>query len=294
MACDKKDEKDDVSPTDKKGKRGSVFGSLFKNRVTSPTAEKSERDAMTNGDVAPVSDTAPRIEEPIENKPIDTAALTAPTDTVATPPAAEEPTTAHTTEAPKTEKKGGLLGFMKKNEGKKEAKEEAKEDRAAATIANDPIAAASAEPTEAAATHHAVTMDPTTESSSPTTEDRPARENKRSTSLFFNKKQPVTSEADDTITDPKREKSPLPGGKFIGGLVRRASRAIKSEGSKEKTPPAEPTPAAHVNGTTEAATDAPAVAPETTETKPTEHTTEPIHSTHEPLATATPEVKATA
>ncbi|KAJ9607955.1 hypothetical protein H2200_008034 [Cladophialophora chaetospira] len=302
VTTDKKEDKEDVSPVEKKGKRGSVFGNLFKNRVTSPSTEKSEKDALTPSDVPPVSETAPKLEEPIENKPIDTAAVTAPVDTVATPSAAEEttkePTLAtETSTAPKTDKKGGLLGFIKKAEGKKEDK---KEDKAGEAIAKDPVAAASAEPTESATTHQAVTTERATETSVPVTEERPARDGKRRTSLFFNKKQNETSEADDTVTEPtKREKSPLPGGKFIGQLVRRASKAIKSEGPKDKTPAAEPATAATATEPT-AASETPAVAaaPEateaTTETKLAEPTTEPIHATPEPVATTAPEVKATA
>ncbi|KIW67434.1 hypothetical protein PV04_06690 [Phialophora macrospora] len=291
VASDKKEEKEDSSPVEKKGKRGSVFGSLFKNRISSPTAEKSEKEAVATSDVPPVSETAPKLEEPIENKPIDTAAVTAPVDT----PATEEPAVAETS-APKTDKKGGLLGFIKKTEakleGKKEVKEEAKEDKAGEAIAQDPVAAASAEPTEPVSAHQAVTTEPTTESSVPTTEERPARDNKRRTSLFFNKKQAETSEADDTVAEPKREKSPLPGGKFIGQLVRRASKAIKSDGAKDKTA-AEPAPA---TASTEATTsETPAAVPDAAEPTPTEPpAAEPIQSAPEPVVTTVPEVKATA
>ncbi|OQU96657.1 Pleckstrin -like domain-containing protein isoform 1 [Cladophialophora immunda] len=289
VASDKKEEKEDVSPTEKKGKRGSVFGSLFRNRVASPTTEKSEKDAMATSDVPPVSETAPKIEEPIENKPIDAAAVTAPVDTVTTP--AEEPAAAgESSSAPKTEKKGGLISFIKKTEakleGKKETKEESKEDKAAEAIAKEPVAAASTEPAETAAPTEAAA-----ETTAPATEERPARDNKRRTSLFFNKKQHETPEADDTVAEPKREKSPLPGGKFIGQLVRRASKAIKSEGPKEKT--AEPA-AAPASATEAPASETPVVAPEAAETKPAEPVPEPVQSTPEAVATTAPEVKATA
>ncbi|ETI22177.1 hypothetical protein G647_06250 [Cladophialophora carrionii CBS 160.54] len=300
---DKKEEKEDSSPVEKKGKRGSVFGSLFKNRMASPTAEKSEKEAVATSDVPPVSETAPKLEEPIENKPIDTAAVTAPVDTVATPLAAEEaakePTAAETTAAPKTDKKGGLLGFIKKTEakleGKKDVKEETKEDKAGEAIAQDPVAAASADPAEPVSAHQAVTTEPSTETSAPTTEERPVRDNKRRTSLFFNKKQPETTEADDTVAEPKREKSPLPGGKFIGQLVRRASKAIKSDGAKEKTPAETTAPATASTEATTSTSETPAAVTDTTEPTPAEPVTaEPIHSTPEPVATTVPEVKATA
>jgi hypothetical protein len=295
VTTDKKEEKEEASPVEKKGnKRASVFGSLFKNRITSPSAEKSEKDAMTSSDIPPVSETAPKLEEPIENKPIDTAAVTAPVDTVTTPaaPATEEPAT-----AAKTDKKGGFLGFIKKTEAKVEGKKEAKEeDKAAEAIAQDPVAAAApVEASEPTATEP-VASEATPEVPAATTEERPARDNKRRTSLFFNKKQAESSEADDTVAEPKREKSPLPGGKFIGQLVRRASKAIKSEGPKEKTPTTEAstTPAA-APATTEATTETPvATAAETSEAKPVEPVTEPIQSSPEPVATTAPEVKATA
>lgn len=288
VAADKKEEKEDVSPTDKRAKRGSVFGTFFKNRVTSPTTEKSEKEAA-NPDVPPVSETAPKIDEPIENKPIDTAAVTAPVDTVETPAATSEepakdatPATAETSTAHKSDKKGGFLGFIKKTEaileGKKEHKEEAKEEDKAADV---PAATATG-PAEATST------EPGTEAPA-ATEERPARDNKRRTSLFYNKKKSETSDAEDPAAEPKREKSPLPGGKFIGQLVRRASKAIKSEGPKEKSA-AEPT------ATTEATTaETPATAAEDPETKAADPVPEPAPSAPEPVATTTaPEVKATA
>ncbi|KIX94384.1 uncharacterized protein Z520_09770 [Fonsecaea multimorphosa CBS 102226] len=290
VASDKKEEKEEVTPTEKKNKRGSVFGSLFRNRVASPTTEKSEKDATASSDVPPVSETAPKIEEPIENKPIDTAAVTAPVDTVTTPPVEEPAAAGESSAAPKTEKKGGFIGFIKKTEakleGKKETKEETKEDKAAEAIAKDPVAAASTEPTEPAAPTEAAAE------TTPATEERPARDNKRRTSLFFNKKQQDTAEAEDTVAEPKREKSPLPGGKFIGQLVRRASKAIKSEGPKEKTP-AEPA-AAPTSAPEAPVSETPAVAAEAAETKPAEPVSEPIQSTPEPVAATVPEVKATA
>ncbi|OAL36998.1 hypothetical protein AYO20_03767 [Fonsecaea nubica] len=292
VASDKKEEKEDASPTEKNRKRGSVFGNLFRNRVGSPTTEKSEKDALTTSDVPPVSETAPKIEEPIENKPIDAAAVTAPVDTVTTPPVEEPAAASEASAAPKTEKKGGLISFIKKTEakleGKKETKEETKEEKAAEAIAKDPVAAASTEPTEPAASTEAAA-----ETATPATEERPARDNKRRTSLFFNKKQHEATEGEDTVAEPKREKSPLPGGKFIGQLVRRASKAIKSEGPKEKTP-AEPAAPAAASTTEAPASETPAIAPEAAEAKPVEPVPEPIQSTPEAVVTTAPEVKATA
>lgn len=263
---------------------------MFKNLVTSPTTEKTEKDATASTDVPPVSETAPKLEEPIENKPIDTAAVTAPVDTVETPAATtEEPATATpAVESSKTEKKGGLLGFIKKTEAKlegkkehkEEAKEESKEEKAPETIAKDPVAAASAEPTTETAGTEPVAETPVAK------EERPARDNKRRTSLFFNKKRTETSDAEDGAAETKREKSPTPA-QFIGNLVRRASKAVKSEGPKEKT-------AAEPATTEPTTTEAPAVE-EAEESKIVgDVVPEDLHAPVEPATPVVPEVKATA
>ncbi|KAK5021543.1 hypothetical protein LTS07_010950 [Exophiala sideris] len=302
---EQKTDKEPITPaTEKKNKRGSVFGSFYK-RVTSPTAEKSEEEASAALNLPPVSETAPKLEEPIENKPIDTAAVTAPVDTVETPaatePTAEATTTSAATEpatAPKTEKKGGFLGFMKKTEakqeGKKEHKEETKEapkettteDQAAEIIAKDPVAAASTEATEpviVAAPTETATETPAVK------EERPARENERRSSFFFNKKRTDATETKDGVDSPKREKSPAPG-KFIGNLVRRASKAVRSDGSKEKTATE---PAATSETTT---SETPAVVPEAeeTHTKTDAIAEEPVVTSPEPVVPAAREVQATA
>ncbi|EXJ77797.1 hypothetical protein A1O3_10026 [Capronia epimyces CBS 606.96] len=299
VATDKKEDKEEEAPTDKKAKRGSVFGNFFKHRVTSPTSEKTENEATTSSDVPPVSETAPKLEEPIENKPINTADVTAPVDAETSAAPAEEPAkdatpvAAEASSTPKTEKKGGFIGFIKKTEakleGKKEHKEEAKEETAAEEIAKDPVAAASTQPTETAVT----------DSAAETKEERPARDNKRRTSLFFNKKRTEATDGEDATAEQKREKSPLPG-KLIGNLVRRASKAVKSEGPKDK--PAEPVtetattaPSAH-----EATTVSETPAPVAEASEPSQITgdvvPEDLVSKPEPATTSStaPEVKASA
>ena len=277
--------------------------------MTSPTTEKTEKEATTS-DVPPVSETAPKLDEPIENKPIDTAAVTAPADTVETPAATEEPAkdlsatpATETATTPKAEKKGGILGFIKKTEakleGKKETpKEEAKAEQAGEAAAKDPVAAAApVEPsTETPATTEAATE-------TPAKEERPARDNTRRTSLFFKNKKDKDATSDaEGATETKREKSPLPG-KFIGNLVRRASKAVKSESPKDKTATetavAEPATKEEETTTepkTEVVTDAPAVpVVEPTESKITgDIVPDDLHATPEPAPAAVPEVKATA
>jgi hypothetical protein len=252
---------------EKKSKRGSIFGGLFaKKDVTSPTAEKAEKDGapsvpVKDTDVLPVSEIAPKIEEPIANKPIDTAAVTAPIDTVQTPAATEstseipkEIIAAETSTTPTKEKKGGLIGFIKKEaaklEGKKDVKKEEvtekKEEKAAEAVSKDPVAAAAA--TDSPAT--------TEETAAPTTEEAKPSDKRRS-SLFGNlsgsvKKITHNSESttDAAVTDAgtKREKSPLP--QRLGSLFRRPSRGVKSEEQKEATTAAtDSTPATETTAT---------------------------------------------
>jgi len=274
-----------------------LFG---KKGFTLPGTEKSEKEAAPakESEVPPVSETAPKIEEPIENKPIDAAAVTGPADTTETAAPAEEPVTEPTpapatTEAataPHSEKKGGLISFIKKAEarleGKKEHKEEAKEDKPAETT-KEPAAAApaSSEPAATESTENGIK------------EERPARE-KRRTSLFgslgtIRKKSPGAAETEEAA-EPKREKSPLPA--KLGGLFRRPSKAVKSEAPKETTP-AESAPATTEAASTETpATDAtPATAaPETTEKTVGEAVPDEPHTSVPEAVPAVPVVQASA
>lgn len=247
---------------------------MFKKSVTSPTTEKTEKEATTS-DIPPVSETAPKLDEPIENKPIDTAAVTAPADdidipstvvpTEETPKDTTTPATTETATPAKTEKKSGIFGFIKKPESKveakKEQKEEAKEEAAAETIAKDPVTAAA--PTETS-TETPATTDSPVDTATPAKEERPARDGTRRTSLFFNKNKKDATSDGEGAPETKREKSPLPG-KFIGNLVRRASKAVKHDTTKEKPATETAVPEPVKESTTDAAPAAPAT--ETPETK---------------------------
>ena len=201
-------------------------------------------------------------------KPLDTAAVVAPVDTVQTPAAVEEPardkptTPAETTSTAKEQKEGGgFLGFFKKQEakmtGKKEPKSEVREDKAAEEVAKDPVAAAAVEPA----------AEPATETPVPV-EERPVNPSRRSSVLErFNtlKKRPnKTSETDavpvEAEAKAKREKSPLPT--RVAGLFRKPSKAVR---------PTEGKATAETNGLTNGHTE-PAAIPEAgeiaTETKP--------------------------
>ena len=118
----------------KGGKRGSIFGNFFSGRkdTTSPTAEKTPTDVAPvvptkDSEVAPVSETAPKIDEPPQSKPIDAAAVTAPVDSAIAAhdlPANSvhaQTTTGAPTKSPTTPShKGGVMGFFKRQDSKLE------------------------------------------------------------------------------------------------------------------------------------------------------------------------------
>ena len=214
----------------------------------------------------------------------------------------KETTAAETATTPTKEKKGGLIGFIKKEaaklEGKKEIKKdetaEKREDKAAENINKDPVATTAT--TEAPLT--------TEETAAPTTEEaRPT--DKRRSSLFGNLSgtvKKITQSSDSTDAEategaPKREKSPLP--QRIGSIFRRPSRGVKSEEPKQTTAAAtEPMPAAET-------TPAPISKEETAMTNGVSSSETPgsaivgdvhdnMHSTIHDAVTSTPEVKATA
>ena len=317
VAEEKKDDKheSETTPaTEKKSKRASIFGSLFSKKDTaSPTSEKAEKEAgpsvpAKDAEVLPVSETAPKIEEPIANKPIDTAAVTAPIDTVETPavvdeaPAetAKETAPAEAATTPTKEKKGGIIGFIKKEaarfEGKKEVKKdetaEKKEEEATGDVSKeDPVAATAA--TESPANAE--------EAAAPATEEAKPNEKRRS-SLFnlggtIRKRTQNTESTDAEATEAgtKREKSPLP--QRIGSLFRRPSRGVKSEEPKEATGAStDSTPATQ---TASAAKDETAVTTGSSTEAPSsaivgDVVPETLHSNFNAAATTTPEVKASA
>ena len=212
----------------------------------------------------------------------------------------ETPVT-ETATTPTKEKKGGLLGFIKKEaarlEGKKDLKKEdvaeKKEEKPIESASNEPVAAAV--PTEAPATTDGAAA-PMTEEARPT--------DKRRSSLFGNlgitkrtaNNDSTDAEAADAGT--KREKSPLP--QRIGSLFRRPSRPVKSEQAKEVTAAdTEATPAAE-------ATPAPISKDETAMTNGLSSTENPgsamagdnmpenVHATIHDAVTTVPEVEASA
>jgi hypothetical protein len=310
VAEDKKDDKHEsettTPTTEKKSKRASIFGSLFsKKDATSPTSEKAEKEAgpsvpAKDAEVLPVSETAPKIEEPIANKPIDTAEVTAPIDTAQTPAAvdeaAKETAPAETATTPTKKKEGGIRGFIKEAVGlegkKKEETAEKKEEKAVENVSKDPVAAA-------ATTESPASVE---EAAAPATEEaKPA--DKRRSSLFGNlggtiKKRTQNTESTDaeaTEAGTKREKSPLP--QRIGSLFRRPSKGVKSEEPKEAT--AASTDSTPATQTASVSKDETTVTKDSSADAPSpaivgDVVPEALHSTFHGAATTTPEVKASA
>ncbi|OJJ49350.1 hypothetical protein ASPZODRAFT_129788 [Penicilliopsis zonata CBS 506.65] len=97
-----KEEKKAETPVAQK-KRASIFGNFFQ-KVTSPSHEKSEKEATAPAEPAAVSSTAPQLENPVEEAavaPIEPESVTAPAETAAaTAEAAETPAEAAPAEAP--------------------------------------------------------------------------------------------------------------------------------------------------------------------------------------------------
>jgi len=243
-----------TTPTEKKNKRSSVFSGFFgKNKVTSPSAERSEKEVApivpAKDETSAVSETAPKLDEPVATKPLDTAAVTAPVDSTeaTTTPAvatteesrsAEHAIAPETTSTPRTEKKSFLSGLIKKHDKKEEPREEPMTNEEAVKE-SAPINAAS----------ESAVAEPTTETAikeaEAPREGRPAPE-KRRTSLFgslgtlkrkTDKSPEPSSVASDETKTPvtKREKSPMPS--KLGSLFRKPSRAQKpTEEVKTDTP----------------------------------------------------------
>ncbi|KAK5096371.1 hypothetical protein LTS08_007627 [Lithohypha guttulata] len=241
-----------TTPTEKKNKRASVFGGFFnKNKIVSPTTEKSEKDVVPHvpakDEPSAVSETAPKLDEPIMNKPIDTAAVTSPVNTTtnSTPAAiSEEPiVNEQTTTAepavvtPRTERKSFVSGLFKKHDKKEEQREDLNTNE---ETVNTPAVTSTTAPETAVAATETPAVETHVKDTEVAKEERPARE-KRRTSLFGSfgtlkrktEKSPApespfaTSEETRSPDEIKREKSPLPG--KLGGLFRKNSRANKLE-----------------------------------------------------------------
>lgn len=272
---------------DKKSKRSSIFGSFFpKKDVTSPSAEKSEKEAAPavpekDKEVPPVSDTAPKLDEPATTKPIDTAAVTAPVDAENKEPKEvkeNKETPNETGTSPSS--KGGLMGFIKKQEAKleskKDVKKEEKAEESAAPVTSEPPAAT--EPAK----------------DIPATESTPGVKEKRRTSLFGNlgttkrkEKSEATSDAEGTDGEKKSSAA-----NKLGGLFRKPSKAVKSEEKKPTPSNSETKPIAE--GTETETKPEPLAKDEPSTNGPTETKPETIGDVVPEAVTTAPEVKASA
>ncbi|KAL1857345.1 hypothetical protein Plec18170_003467 [Paecilomyces lecythidis] len=129
---DKKEEKKAEAPA--KSKRTSIFGNFFQ-KVTSPTTEKSEKDANATEETTAVSSTAPQLENPVEeaDKPAEAEAA-APAEGEAAKKDESAPAAEATAEAttPKDKRRTSFFG----NFGKKEKKGEASDSEGEAKPKN--------------------------------------------------------------------------------------------------------------------------------------------------------------
>ncbi|KAJ5810116.1 uncharacterized protein N7503_002334 [Penicillium pulvis] len=115
---------------EKKAKRASIFGNFF-NKVTSPSQEKSEKEATAPVEETPVASSAPQLDNPVEEAaaPIEAEAVIAPAEAEA----AKETTAETPLETPKDKRRSSFFGFKKEKkadtsdneattDGEKEAK----------------------------------------------------------------------------------------------------------------------------------------------------------------------------
>ena len=256
--------------------------------------EKTEKDVGPSGAVRDssmprVSESAPKIDEPILNKPIDTAAVTAPVGT-STATSVEGPSEATASapfhhQATTAAGKGGFMGFIKKPEPKVDSRREPEEKNV-----EDTSTLATETPVVAGEAAGATTAG----------EGRPNVREKRRTSLFGNlgtrKEKNAEANVEAESPDGETKKSSLP--QSSGGIFRKLSKAVR--------------PAQEKKNITNAGTDSTPI-PETRE--PVDAKPEPITkdepalmngtSSHPPndtvggavpeaIITPTPEVKATA
>ncbi|KAK2742703.1 hypothetical protein FQN57_005158 [Myotisia sp. PD_48] len=216
-----------------KSKRSSIFGSFFQ-KVTSPTQEKTEKEATATkpAETAAVSSTAPQLGDPVDastSAPIKPESVTSPAATTEQPK--EQPKeTEETSTSPSTK----ILNFIKKeikHEDKKEVKPEPeKKVEETATKTEEAAPAAAAEPAPAV----------------------PSKE-KRRTSLFGSLTTSKKEKTEGENADGEKSKSPISASKFTG-IFRKPSKAVKKD--KEAAPAA--TESEPIAEGTEKPTEAPA------------------------------------
>ncbi|KAE8144155.1 Pleckstrin homology domain-containing protein [Aspergillus avenaceus] len=113
---DKEDEKKEDKKAETKSKRASLFGNFFQ-KVTSPSHEKSEKDAAAPAETTAVASTAPQLDNPVEEaavKPIEPESVTAPAEAEASKDVAPSSPAAET---PKDKRRTSFFGNFGKKKG---------------------------------------------------------------------------------------------------------------------------------------------------------------------------------
>lgn len=229
----------------------------------------------------PVSDTAPKLDEPATTKPIDTAAVTAPVDAEnkeakETKDTKDTPTETGTSPS----SKGGAIGFIKQQQAKLQSKKEPKKEEKSEDVAA-PATSETPAATEAA-------------KDTPASDSTPGPKEKRRASLFGNlgttkKKEKSEATSDAEGTDGEKKNS---AANKLGGLFRKPSKAVKADEKKATPATSESKPIAEG---TEAETKAEPVAKDEPSTNgPADTKPETIGDVVPEAVTTAPEVKASA
>lgn len=143
---EKKDEKKEE--TDKKSKRASIFGNFFQ-KVTSPSQEKTEKEAAAPAESTPVASTAPQLDNPVEEsgKPIEPESVTAAPEVEAAKDTAPTESPAETPAATKDKRRTSFFGNFGKKKGDSDNEEgEAKPKNKLGGLFRKPSKAVKSEP----------------------------------------------------------------------------------------------------------------------------------------------------
>ncbi|KAF9895442.1 hypothetical protein FE257_000348 [Aspergillus nanangensis] len=153
-----KTEETEKKEEEKKSKRASIFGNFFQ-KVTSPSQEKTEKEAAAPVETPAVASTAPQLDNPVEGaagKPIEPESVTAPAEGEA--PKEAEPAQSPAVETPTATKEKRRTSFFgnlgkKKGDSDNEAEGEAKpKANKLGSLFRKPSKAVKSEPKEATAT----------------------------------------------------------------------------------------------------------------------------------------------
>ncbi|CBF75636.1 hypothetical protein AN3674.2 [Aspergillus nidulans FGSC A4] len=149
---EEKKEETEAAPAPK-SKRSSLFGNFFQ-KVTSPSQEKTEKEAAAPAEPAPVASTAPQLDNPVEEaaKPIEPESVTAAPEVEAakdTPAESPAETPAATTKDKRRTSFFGSFGKKKADSGDEAAEGEAKPKNKLGGLFRKPSKAVKSEAKEA-------------------------------------------------------------------------------------------------------------------------------------------------